>query len=150
MYSVRKKFKLDYAHRLHLMPAGHKCRNLHGHTGIFEVKIQVQELDEIGFVSDFGELKGIKKWIDEHLDHATIQASTDTNLQKVTQVLKTKTYTMPLDYPQTTSECLCHLLQEKITNEIMPEFFKDRLGWVYVAFYETSDNCAEFDKPLEK
>jgi 6-pyruvoyltetrahydropterin/6-carboxytetrahydropterin synthase len=31
-----------------------------------------QELDENGFVVDFGALKYIRRWLDEHLDHACV------------------------------------------------------------------------------
>ena len=40
MYSVKKKFKFNYAHRLHLMGKSHACSNLHGHEGILTLEIR--------------------------------------------------------------------------------------------------------------
>jgi len=55
MYRVRKSIDIDFAHHVrgHLGP----CINLHGHTWKFEVEVQAEELDEQGFVLDFGVLK---------------------------------------------------------------------------------------------
>ena len=40
------------------------------------------ETDENGFVIDFGKLKYIKNWIDEHLDHACLFNQEDSDAQK--------------------------------------------------------------------
>ncbi len=55
MYSVRKSIDIDFAHHVsgHLGP----CINIHGHTWKFEVELEAQELDDQGFVVDFGLLK---------------------------------------------------------------------------------------------
>jgi 6-pyruvoyl tetrahydropterin synthase/QueD family protein len=55
MYRVRKSIDIDFAHHVrgHLGP----CINLHGHTWKFEVEVQAEELDDQGFVIDFGVLK---------------------------------------------------------------------------------------------
>ena len=55
MYRIYKSIDIDFAHHVR----GHKgaCINLHGHTWKFEVAIEATELDEQGFVLDFGELK---------------------------------------------------------------------------------------------
>ncbi|HEY6877366.1 MAG TPA: 6-carboxytetrahydropterin synthase [Polyangiales bacterium] len=55
MFRVRKSIDIDFAHHVrgHLGP----CINLHGHTWKFEVEVEAGELDEQGFVIDFGVLK---------------------------------------------------------------------------------------------
>jgi 6-pyruvoyl tetrahydropterin synthase/QueD family protein len=55
MYRVRKSIDIDFAHHVrgHLGP----CINLHGHTWKFEVEVEAEQLDEQGFVIDFGVLK---------------------------------------------------------------------------------------------
>ena len=42
---------------------------LHGHNYEVEVMAESDELDERGFVVDFGELDDVKRWIDATLDH---------------------------------------------------------------------------------
>jgi len=42
---------------------------MHGHNYIVEVELAAAELNENGFVIDYRELKPLKNWIDEKLDH---------------------------------------------------------------------------------
>ena len=64
-----KEFTFEAAHKLPLVPKDHKCFQLHGHS--FKVRVYVQSpVNEIGWVIDFAELKGVcKTWI-ECLDHS--------------------------------------------------------------------------------
>ena len=122
MYQVTKQFSFDAAHRLFMMPDGHKCRNLHGHTYTVDVTIQSDTLNEYGFVIDFGELKPIKDWLDEHFDHATIVAHNDKDLQKVCVELKTKFFVLPPHYEQSSSENLADFLVKVATDLISYNF----------------------------
>lgn len=71
MFLVTRELSFCYGHRL-LNYAG-KCRNLHGHNGIAEVTIGTDQLDHLGMVVDFFEIKRvIAQWIDETLDHRMI------------------------------------------------------------------------------
>ncbi|MFF5990486.1 6-pyruvoyl trahydropterin synthase family protein [Prauserella flavalba] len=58
-------------HRLpHL---GGKCVSLHGHSWSVAVTVSAAELSPEVTVVEFGALKvGVRRWIDEHLDHATM------------------------------------------------------------------------------
>ena len=55
MYRIRKSVDVDFAHHVR----GHQgpCINLHGHTWKLEVEVGASELDDQGFVVDFGVLK---------------------------------------------------------------------------------------------
>ena len=54
MYKVVKSVDLDFAHRID----GHEtCGNIHGHTWRFEVCLESDELDDMGFVADFKKVK---------------------------------------------------------------------------------------------
>ncbi len=71
MYSVTKKIHFCYGHRL-LNYSG-KCRHLHGHNGLLEIRVEKPELDGLGMVMDFVEIKAVvKKWVDDELDHKMI------------------------------------------------------------------------------
>jgi 6-pyruvoyltetrahydropterin/6-carboxytetrahydropterin synthase len=66
---------IPLAHRQHLH-AGH-CRYVHGHSWTIRVTFASESLDAHGFVVDFGNLKYLKRWIDEHLDHAILLCPDD-------------------------------------------------------------------------
>lgn len=62
--------------------AGH-CRFVHGHNWSFALTFACDELDDQGFVIDFGGIKFIARWIDENLDHAFLFAESDTEGRKM-------------------------------------------------------------------
>lgn len=61
---------IPWAHRQHRHD-GH-CAQVHGHNWSIAVTFGCTELDPNGFVVDFGRLKYLRAWIDEHLDHACV------------------------------------------------------------------------------
>jgi 6-pyruvoyltetrahydropterin/6-carboxytetrahydropterin synthase len=70
-YSVSKDFTFEAAHRLTKNYVG-KCNNNHGHSWLIKLYIEATSLDEKGMVIDFQEMKTLKTWIDDNLDHASI------------------------------------------------------------------------------
>ncbi len=68
-HTIAKRFTFEASHRLPDLPEGHKCARLHGHSWTVEVILTADELTGPGFVTDFGDLKPLKHYIDEHLDH---------------------------------------------------------------------------------
>jgi len=66
---IFKIFRIEAAHRLPNVPAGHKCARLHGHS--FAVELHVQgDLDaQTGWVMDFAEIKDAFAPLYERLDH---------------------------------------------------------------------------------
>lgn len=68
-YRISKTFTFDAAHHLPHLPDGHKCARPHGHTYTVCVELRSYDLNENGFVVDYGELDEFKRYIDEHLDH---------------------------------------------------------------------------------
>jgi len=66
---IFKEFTFEAAHKLPLLPATHKCSNLHGHS--FKVRVSVDgTLNELGWVMDFSELKKICAPYIDQLDHS--------------------------------------------------------------------------------
>lgn len=55
---------------------GH-CAFIHGHNWSISLTFAAHELDNNGFVVDFGKLKYIKNWIEANLDHACLLNFTD-------------------------------------------------------------------------
>lgn len=71
MYSITKIFRFCAAHRL----LGHtgKCRHLHGHNYKAVLTFGKPNLDTLGMVTDFQNIKDvIGTWIDANWDHNSI------------------------------------------------------------------------------
>src|SRR5690554_5711471 len=66
---------IPFAHQQHTHD-GH-CSFIHGHNWSIEVTFEASELDENGFVVDFGKLKFLKQWIEDNLDHACLLNESD-------------------------------------------------------------------------
>jgi len=69
MYKISKQFSFSASHILDLLPEGHPCARLHGHNYKVTVHLKSETLDEYGFVKDYNDLKTVKQFIDEKLDH---------------------------------------------------------------------------------
>lgn len=72
MYKISKEFSFSAAHQLHGLPDTHPCSRLHGHNYIVKVHLKSEQLTETGFVRDYNELKVVKRYIDEVLDHRNL------------------------------------------------------------------------------
>lgn len=76
MYSITRKFKFSYGHRL-LNIVG-KCGNLHGHNAKVRISLASDSVDERGMILDFNDFSElIGNWIDQNLDHKTILCQKD-------------------------------------------------------------------------
>ncbi|MCC8146414.1 MAG: 6-carboxytetrahydropterin synthase QueD [Bacteroidales bacterium] len=69
MYKISKEFAFSASHILNLLEKDHPCARMHGHNYIITVHLKSETLDKFGFVKDYNELKVIKEFIDETLDH---------------------------------------------------------------------------------
>lgn len=67
MYRVSVTDSFSSAHQLKGYQG--KCEEIHGHNWKVEVEVEGTELDEIGLLIDFGELKKILKEVIQELDH---------------------------------------------------------------------------------
>jgi len=69
MYKISKQFSFSASHILCNLPDEHPCARLHGHNYLITVHLKSEELNSQGFVKDYKELKNVKNFIDENLDH---------------------------------------------------------------------------------
>jgi len=69
MYRITKEFHFSASHQLKGLGDDHPCARFHGHNYVVEVELAAEELDAIGFVRDYNELKLLKAYIDDTLDH---------------------------------------------------------------------------------
>jgi 6-pyruvoyltetrahydropterin/6-carboxytetrahydropterin synthase len=64
-----KDFRFEAAHFLPNVPAGHKCRRIHGHSFRGEVAVRGALDPKLGWVIDFADLKRAVDPVIEQLDH---------------------------------------------------------------------------------
>jgi 6-pyruvoyltetrahydropterin/6-carboxytetrahydropterin synthase len=68
-YTITKDFHFSASHELTGLREGHPCSRMHGHNYVVTVHIVHHELNAVGFVVDYGDLKPFSQWIDATLDH---------------------------------------------------------------------------------
>lgn len=70
MYTVFKDFTFSAAHAIRGHTRG--CQNLHGHNYRIRVHVAAEELDELGMVIDFADLKTVMQEVVGPFDHRVI------------------------------------------------------------------------------
>ena len=71
MYLVSREIDFCYGHRL--LQYDGKCKYLHGHNGRAIISLAAEQLDPLGMVIDFTDIKRVVSgWIDQNLDHRMI------------------------------------------------------------------------------
>ncbi len=66
---VIKTFRFEAAHSLPSAPAGHKCRDIHGHGYRVDVHVTGPVDEQAGWVIDFGQIKQAVEPVVGELDH---------------------------------------------------------------------------------
>ncbi len=72
MYKIKKQFQFSAGHHLEGLPLNHQCSRPHGHNYIVEITLKSNKLNKVGFVVDYGDLKPLKDYIDNTLDHRNL------------------------------------------------------------------------------
>lgn len=72
MFTISKEFAFEASHRLDRLDPDHKCGRWHGHSYRVVVEISGRTDGVTGFVIDYAELDPVKRWIDETLDHRSL------------------------------------------------------------------------------
>ena len=54
---ISKTFRIEAAHRLPNVPAGHKCSRLHGHSFAIAIHVSGPLDPDLGWVMDYADLK---------------------------------------------------------------------------------------------
>jgi 6-pyruvoyltetrahydropterin/6-carboxytetrahydropterin synthase len=134
MRAVRR-LEFDTAHRV----ANHesKCATLHGHRYVVEAYAEGRQLDSVGRVIDFSEIKKrLGTWLDHNWDHTSIIWKEDKEtLAALESIPKHKSVFASEWNP--TAENMAHYL----LNEICPFLFIDTgIEITKIRLYETP-NC---------
>ncbi len=137
MIEVTVKIEFDTAHRV----IGHqnKCKYLHGHRFVLYISAISKELNELGMVVDFGELKQImKNWINHNFDHNVILFDKDKKLgESISECTGQSIYY--LETNPTAENIALHL-----KNIIIPKLFEHKpFEITKVKLYETPNAYVE-------
>jgi 6-pyruvoyltetrahydropterin/6-carboxytetrahydropterin synthase len=131
MYSVTKEVHFCYGHRL-LNHQG-KCRHLHGHNATAVIRLEAEELDELGMVCDFSDIGDFAKaWIEGAIDHNMLLHEADPVLPGL-QAAGERVYVMPAN---PTAENIAKLIFDEIAAGGYPV--------VEVSIYETDSALASY------
>lgn len=135
-----RKVPFAAGHRL----VGHegKCANLHGHNYLAEFYITGNEVDDLGRVVDFSDIKRLfKGWIDDHWDHGFILWEQDTEaITAIKQVQPHKIYQLPYN---PTAENLARYLLSEIGPQLISTIRGYDLVLSKVIVWETENSFAE-------
>ena|SRR5688572_8174506 len=115
MFRVTREFEFCFGHRLLDYPG--KCRHIHGHNAKVCVTLAGDQLDRLGMVVDFAEIKRVLAgWIDETLDHSLLLHKDDP-LVKTLQSAGEKVVTLDVS---PTTENLAKLIYEYAAGRGLP------------------------------
>jgi 6-pyruvoyltetrahydropterin/6-carboxytetrahydropterin synthase len=68
---IGRTYRFEAAHHLPLLPEGHKCKRMHGHS--YRVQVVVKgSLDRRGFVADFAEIDALVLPLIAKVDHRVL------------------------------------------------------------------------------
>lgn len=128
-YIITKEFRFEAAHRLLKNYSG-KCTNNHGHSWMVKLHLEGSNLDEKDMLIDFQELKALKTWVDDKLDHATLLWEND----PMREYIQNSGQRLFLTKKNPTSEHIA----EVILNEAIRLFENSRIK---VACVEVNETC---------
>lgn len=87
MHVITRKFEWDAAHKV--LNHESKCKNMHGHRYVAEISVASSDLDSLGRVIDFSQIKDLfGNWIDSYWDHNTILNQADPLIDLPTETLR--------------------------------------------------------------
>lgn len=142
MFTIRKKFKFETAHRL---PDSYtkKCQQIHGHSYVGEVYATSKALDGTGVVVDFTLIKEKLQDIVEKFDHKFILCENDKLagfIELAEREMQKDLGLMLFPYPPT-AELFAKFIYEKLV-----DVFKSHNGVSInsVRIHETETGWAEY------
>lgn len=142
MYILKKK--LDVFSAAHRLVKGYqgKCKDLHGHDYLVEITVCCEELDNYGFVIDFGEIKQIcNDWIQKNWDHCTLVCPEDQKLLEFLREENQHHFVLPVGN-NSTAENLAEFLFRQFQFELAK--FTPRVTLQAVTIWESATASATF------
>jgi len=134
MITCTRRIEFDAAHRI--LNHESKCKMLHGHRYVLEATFEAYDLDDLGRVIDFGEIKKILgDWINENFDHNAILSKYDAGLgEKIAAQTGQRIFYLA---ENPTAENIAKFLFEKVCPTL---FVEKNVKCTAIKLYETP-NC---------
>lgn len=120
MYTISKEVSFSAAHSLRNYQG--KCENIHGHNWKVRATVKSNQLNDLGMVADFREIKKILQEIVDRFDH-----------QNINEV-------PPFDQINPSSENLARFIFEESSKRINNEHLKAS----QVKVWEAETSCASY------
>lgn len=135
--NIMKRFSFCYAHRVWNQTLTNsalcRCRFCHGHLGKVELVLTAPELTR-GMIIDFNELKPIKQFIDDFIDHKTLIDIADPLLPHYLNMLNC-----------TMGDVVCHGLYYKIATPSLPQELEEfAQSLVIIPYVPTSEHLSNW------
>lgn len=146
MFTIRKTYKVEYAHQLKKAYSSCCYETIHGHSGVIEVFLSSLVLDENEMVIDFGEISSlIKKYLMDTFDHALIIP--DTMDPDYIECLKKHNKKLVITNKNPTAEYFCEKMFDEIKTLLAPIIKRssDSFKLKKVRFHETETGYAEYN-----
>ena len=125
MYTILKEFTFAAAHAIRGHTRG--CQNLHGHNYQVRVFLAAEELDELGMVMDFADLKAVMAEVLNPFDHAVINE------------------VPPFDRVNTSAELISGYVYEQVKERLAQRSEGERVRVVRVEVWENPRSCAIYE-----
>ena len=122
MHTIFKDFTFSAAHAIRGHTRG--CENLHGHNYRVRVHLRAEQLDELGMVLDFTDLKAILQEVLGPFDHRVINDIP------------------PFDWRNTTAELLGQYVYEEVGSRLAGQ---SRVWVARVEVWENETACATYE-----
>ncbi|MGD2115792.1 MAG: 6-carboxytetrahydropterin synthase QueD [Acidobacteriota bacterium] len=125
-FTIFKDFQISAAHAIRGHTRG--CQNLHGHNYRVRVHASARDLDELGMVIDFADLKALTSEVVGPLDHRVINEIA------------------PFDERNTTAELIAQWVHHEVSARLdrLPEA-GGRVRIDRVEVWETPNSCAIYE-----
>ncbi len=139
---IMRRVKFCAGHRLHRH--GGKCEFFHGHNYVADFYVTGEEVDSVGRLIDFSDLKRLfKGWIDDNWDHGFLLFQEDENgIAAARMVQPSKYYVLPYN---PTAENMARYLLDVVCPKLL-EGTSVRASKVVI--WETDDSFAEASVPI--
>ncbi len=113
---IMRRIKFCAGHRL--FEHGGKCEHFHGHNYVADFFVTGDEVDSVGRVLDFADLKArTKGWIDDNWDHSFLVYEKDQNgIDALSMVQPTRLFKMPYN---PTAENMARYLLEEVCPQVL-------------------------------
>jgi len=124
---------------------GH-CSYVHGYGRFVEITFGSYKLDDRGWVMDFGDLKDVKKWLDQEWDHRVLLAHDDpliNDFKKLHKLGGININIMSSNYGPGIEDS-CKYVYDNISNIISIKT-KNEVWIDKVKIYEHENNWAEYN-----